>query len=175
MTRSFSPAKSNTKYVEAHLLKQFMQAGKPQDVKLPGWCRLATMDTRRRRRKSAPATLKLRFEQRVFKVAVTEVASAQGGTGETSFTAHATDRFRRRYARAGSASFATKTGGGTATASKTALAGEVRSAMNGVVKELLVKVGDAVEKGQKVLILRGDEDGIGSRMRSRRGESMPCT
>jgi len=147
----FLAGEVDTKYVEAHLLKQFMQAGKPQDVKLPV-VPASNNGHAETPEKIGPRNFEVEVEQRVFKVAVTEVASAQGGTAKPVSLHMQPIGFGAATRELGQRPSATKTGGGTATASKTALAGEVRSAMNGVVKELLVKVGDAVEKGQKVLI-----------------------
>ncbi len=86
--------------------------------------------------KNAPRNFEVEVNQRVYKVAVTDTspAVAPADTASVQKRRALPDRSSAKAAVAG------------------ANAGEVRTTMNGLVKELLVKEGDLVSAGQKIAI-----------------------
>jgi len=141
--KKFQSGQMNTKYVEAELIKTFMAQGAALSLgkseKSPGDNNGHSPDAPQR---IGPRSFEVEVNQRMFKVAVTEVVSGH---------AVATMTLPKPQAQA-----ATRAGKPSSrpVSSKAAAPGanEVKAAMHGLVKELLVKEGDTVEKGQKLLI-----------------------
>ncbi|MCA9801527.1 MAG: acetyl-CoA carboxylase biotin carboxylase subunit [Cyanobacteria bacterium HKST-UBA02] len=83
---------------------------------------------------SGARTYEVEVDQKVFKVQVTELVPAGAETGKTAGT--------RTPARRASRSARSKPGA----------SGEITSSMHGLVKELLVKKGDQVKSGQRLIV-----------------------
>jgi acetyl-CoA/propionyl-CoA carboxylase biotin carboxyl carrier protein len=144
---TFVAGRVDTKYVEAHLLKEFMQSKKPetqapQSAESNGHGNSAE--------RSVSRTFEVEVEKRMFKVAVTELVSQDqewGGGARTVPSKVAT-----APALKGRELGARPDAGNNSSGKRSGAKGEVRAAMHGVIKQLYVKDGDAVEKGQKLLI-----------------------
>lgn len=145
----FAAGDVDTKYVEAHLLKEFMQKGKPQEVVVaPQQSPVDGNGHADSVERIGPRNFEVEVEKRVFKVAVTELA-----TDKPLAVAKSAGALVKQATAAGRS---TQMGERPSTASggarRSASAGEIRAAMHGLVKQILVKEGEPVEKGQKLLI-----------------------
>jgi acetyl-CoA/propionyl-CoA carboxylase biotin carboxyl carrier protein len=178
----FLAGEVDTKYVEAHLLKEFIAKGKPLEVKpqaVPAESKNGQGETAE---KSSPRKFEVEVDQRVFKVAVTEEGSPHADATAKHLSLHMQPIVRPGARQLGERPGTGGSGGaGTALASRASTAGEIRAAMHGLVKELLVKSGDAVEKGQKLIIFEAmkmesevlsDRAGRVNELRVKQGETV---
>lgn len=136
----FRAGEMTTKYVEAELIKTFIAKHQASvaagaissEKKTPD---VASTEI------TAPKTTRnfdVEVNQKIYKVAVTDTSPAPLTTVKVA--AAATTATRAMPERAAKKS------------SKTADSGEVRTSMNGLVKDIFVKVGDSVSVGQKIAL-----------------------
>jgi acetyl-CoA/propionyl-CoA carboxylase biotin carboxyl carrier protein len=139
----FRAGEMTTKYVEAELVKDFIakhQAAAATSVS--GEKKTDDTDTSNSKPENAPrATRNFEVEvnQKVYKVAVTDTARLPASIVK------ATAALPARGVRALPERAAKKS-------SQSAASGEVRTSMNGLVKDIFVKVGDTVAAGQKIAL-----------------------
>jgi acetyl-CoA/propionyl-CoA carboxylase, biotin carboxylase, biotin carboxyl carrier protein len=138
----FRAGEMTTKYVEAELAKDFIAKHQANAVALAGEKKTADADNSDLKADSAPRTTRnfeVEVNQKVYKVAVTGTAPAPVGVVKAAAAAPAST------ARSMPERPAKKT-------SQSADSGEVRTSMNGLVKDIFVKVGDTVAAGQKIAL-----------------------
>ncbi len=135
----FRAGEMNTKYVEAELLKAFIAKNQASLAGQVSEKKTSEPAGSNGQLNGEPLKHSRNFEvevnQRVYKVAVTDTSPAP----KAKISSTQTGRVLSERASAK----ATVTGSNS---------GEVRTSMNGLVKELLVKVGDLVSIGQKIVI-----------------------
>lgn len=148
----FRAGEMTTKYVEAELAKEFIArhqataGGASAEKKTP---ELALAVESKTAGASNTRSFEVEVNQRVYKVAVTDTspqalapAVAQAVAGQRLAAKSPADSSSKR---AMSDRTAKKSSGG-------ASSGEVRTTMNGLVKDIFVKVGDVVQSGQKIAL-----------------------
>ncbi|HEY9773350.1 MAG TPA: acetyl-CoA carboxylase biotin carboxylase subunit [Planktothrix sp.] len=181
----FLAGEVDTKYVEAHLLKEFMAKGKPPEVVAAAAAKPAAQSTaggapnskngtgEHAVQRIGPRAFEVQVDQKSFKVAVTELADKNASLADAPALA-------AKPQAVGGRSLGARPTAGAASKSG-ANGGEVRAAMHGLVKELMVKEGDAVAKGQKLLIFEAmkmesevmsDRDGLVSKLHVKSGQTV---
>ena len=172
----FAIGEVDTKYVEAVLLKEFMQKGKPAPLQPVAALAEKNGHSEPSIERVGPRNFEVEVEKRMFKVAVTELATEDSRSSVQTLVAT-----RPQAATVGSAAkreigARPSSGGG----SRAGAAGEIRATMHGLVKQLLVKEGDVVQKGQKLLIFEAmkmesevvaDRDGKVASLKVKQGET----
>lgn len=163
----FRQGKVNTKYVETRFMKQFLEQSKAAPISLPA--PEFTAQNNGSESESIKASPSRKFEvevnQKIYKVMVREVTESEEGVPKNSNIASSgkvkdvEPSLQSTKSRAGTVLSSSRTPLGAR--SKRALTGtdsliqaptQVRAFMPGLVKELLVKQGDRVERGQRLLI-----------------------
>jgi len=147
----FRAGEMTTKYVESDLIKAFMGKGQPAPTvsSAAAGAKKTAEPGNGNGQAGAPdlgsRSFDVEINQRVYKVAVTETSA-----GPASVPA-APQVVAKASAPAAVRPLAPRAASAARTANSTG-SGEVKSPMNGLVKEILVKEGDAVKLGQKLLI-----------------------
>lgn len=140
---TFQAGEVHTSYVEQEFMKHWKElaekySNSKTQTAVPSngaaTANAASVDLKER---SAQRSFEVEVNQRMFKVAVAELV--EPGAAKTTATVSATTAKPRTASK-------------RTNALSTAKPGEVRSTMNGVVKDILVKEGDKVENGQRVIV-----------------------
>lgn len=137
----FRAGEMTTKYVEAELIKTFIAKHQAAVSAGSGTPEKKTADAGSTEvAATAPKTTRsfdVEVNQRIYKVAVTDTSPAPLATVKVAAAATAVRAMPERVAKK---------------SSKGADSGDVRTSMNGLVKDIFVKVGDSVTVGQKIAL-----------------------